>query len=234
MRLDDHKQVSGEDTTPRRLLEAAERLFAEHGFAGTSVRDITKAAGCNVAAVNYHFGSKERLYQELFSTRLDELREQRTAAVAAVLPQAEREQNVAQVLEAFARAFIRPLTDPQRGRWVMGMFMREMTDPRLDRRMLVEKLFDPVQIMMCDALTRCVKGLTQQQAVLCVHSLVAQLLHAVQAERLFGGKATGPAAVMMDTDRVIEHVVRFSEGGIVHRANEKHRGATRGRKRRIG
>jgi AcrR family transcriptional regulator len=48
-------------STRDRLLDAAERLFAEHGFASTSLRTLTEAAEANVAAVNYHFGSKEGL-----------------------------------------------------------------------------------------------------------------------------------------------------------------------------
>ena len=47
--------------TKTRILETAESLFARHGYAATSLRDITEAAGANVAAVNYHFGSKEAL-----------------------------------------------------------------------------------------------------------------------------------------------------------------------------
>lgn len=206
----------GLEQTPGRLLEAAERLFAERGFGGTSVRDITAAAGCNIAAVNYHFGSKEKLYRELFATRLDDLRRQRIEAVVAVLDDAERRQDVTPVIDAFARAFVKPLTDPRRGRWVMGMFLREMTDPRLERIMLVEKLFAPVQAVMCDALRRCAKGLTERQAVMCVHSLVGQLLHAVQIERLMADEADrGPMAAMVDMEAVVAHVVTFTRAGIV-------------------
>lgn len=55
-----------------RLLDAAEKLFCQRGFEGTSVREITAEAGCNVAAVNYYFGSKEKLYEEMFHRRLSE------------------------------------------------------------------------------------------------------------------------------------------------------------------
>jgi AcrR family transcriptional regulator len=51
--------------TKDRILDAAERLFAEHGFEGTSLRQITAAAGANLAAVNYHFQSKDQLIQAL-------------------------------------------------------------------------------------------------------------------------------------------------------------------------
>ena len=49
--------------TQARILDTAEALFMEHGFEATSLRQITAAAGVNLAAVNYHFGSKEELFQ---------------------------------------------------------------------------------------------------------------------------------------------------------------------------
>lgn len=58
--------------TRRRLIEGSMRLFAEHGFKGVSVRDIAGAAQANVAAVSYHFGSKQGLYRTIFETVLDE------------------------------------------------------------------------------------------------------------------------------------------------------------------
>lgn len=52
-------------TTKERILETTERLLAEHGFEAVTLRDITTAAEVNVAAVNYHFGSKEKLFEEI-------------------------------------------------------------------------------------------------------------------------------------------------------------------------
>ncbi len=57
----------GENTTVKRILDAAEVLFADKGFAETSLRAITSRAGVNLAAVNYHFGSKEALIQAVFA-----------------------------------------------------------------------------------------------------------------------------------------------------------------------
>ena len=53
-----------------RLLDAAERLFAENGYNGTSIRDLTSAADCNIAAVNYHFGGKDKLYIQMFHRQM--------------------------------------------------------------------------------------------------------------------------------------------------------------------
>jgi len=63
--------------TRRRLLDAAEHLFMEHGYEGLSMRQITAHAGTNLAAVNYHFGSKDAMLRELLSQRLDRLNEER-------------------------------------------------------------------------------------------------------------------------------------------------------------
>ena len=72
-------------STKERILTAAEGLFAEFGFSGTSLRQVTSQADVNIAAVNYHFGSKENLINEVFRRRLDELSEKRIAALRAAL-----------------------------------------------------------------------------------------------------------------------------------------------------
>lgn len=68
--------VSSPETTAR-ILDAAERLFMEHGYDGASMRMLTSAAGVNLAAVNYHFGSKEGLMQAVFKRRLAWLNSER-------------------------------------------------------------------------------------------------------------------------------------------------------------
>ncbi|MDY6852721.1 MAG: CerR family C-terminal domain-containing protein [Thermodesulfobacteriota bacterium] len=59
----------GKEETKDRLLDEAERLFADKGFPAVSVREITSAAKTNQAAVNYHFGGKKNLYLEVFRSR---------------------------------------------------------------------------------------------------------------------------------------------------------------------
>jgi AcrR family transcriptional regulator len=63
--------------TKDRILDAAEALFLDHGFEATSLRQITTAAGVNLAAVNYHFGSKEELFQAILTRRLDPMNAER-------------------------------------------------------------------------------------------------------------------------------------------------------------
>lgn len=69
--------------TKSRILDAAEELFMEHGFEATSLRLITTAAGVNLAAVNYHFGSKEELFQAVLTRRLDPMNRDRMQLLLA-------------------------------------------------------------------------------------------------------------------------------------------------------
>ena len=72
-------------STKDRILGAAEELFAQFGFAGTSLRQVTSRADVNIAAVNYHFGSKENLVNEVFRRRMDEMSAQRLSQLRAAV-----------------------------------------------------------------------------------------------------------------------------------------------------
>jgi len=98
-KLDLALETSQNTATHNRILDAAERLFAEHGITGTSVRSITDLAQVNVAAVNYHFGSKEKLVRAVIDRRLDALEAARAAALDAVEAKAKGEGRAATVVE---------------------------------------------------------------------------------------------------------------------------------------
>ncbi len=102
--------------TKDRILDAAESLFMEHGFEATSLRSITAAAGVNLAAVNYHFGSKEELFQAVLTRRLDPMNQERldllAALEAAAAPGAVRCEHI---LSAMFVPALRLARDPERG-----------------------------------------------------------------------------------------------------------------------
>jgi AcrR family transcriptional regulator len=90
----------------RRLLDAAEQLFSERGFEAVSVRDITRLANANVAAVNYHFGSREELVELVLARHLTPVNEERLAR----LETAEKKwSGKAPPLEEVIDAYVRPL-----------------------------------------------------------------------------------------------------------------------------
>jgi AcrR family transcriptional regulator len=106
----------GPSATQERILDAAEALFMEHGFEATSLRLITAAAGANLAAVNYHFGSKEELFQAVLTRRLDPMNQERVA----LLDRFESETAPAplpcdRILTALFIPALRLARDPERG-----------------------------------------------------------------------------------------------------------------------
>jgi len=100
--------------TKARILDAAELLFAEQGFAGTSLRAITAAAGANLAAVNYHFGSKESLINAVFSRRLEPINRERLEWLDRL--EAAGETSLEELLEAFIAPPLRVSQDPVEGK----------------------------------------------------------------------------------------------------------------------
>ena len=78
------KKKAAAGSRKERILDAAERLFARHGFYGVSVRDITDAAQVDVALVNYHFGSKRELFAAVFQRRAEMLNPERLARLEEV------------------------------------------------------------------------------------------------------------------------------------------------------
>src|SRR6266581_577001 len=99
------RAVKPQHETRTRILDVAEELFMLHGFEGTSMRLLTSTAGVNLAAVNYHFGSKDALIEALFRRRVDPMN-------AARITELERLENESAgrplAHEAIIRAFVGP------------------------------------------------------------------------------------------------------------------------------
>lgn len=96
--------MASEDTRMK-ILDTAERLFAEEGFAATSLRTITTEAGVNLASVNYHFGSKDTLLFEVLGRRVRPINEVRLRLLDEI--EADSGENVPE-LEKIIRAFLEP------------------------------------------------------------------------------------------------------------------------------
>ena len=197
----------------QRLLDSAEQLFAEKGFDSTSVRDLTELAKCNIAAVNYHYGSKENLYQKVFHKHFTLMRETRITGINQVMQNHGSQTTLEQLIEAFARAFLEPLLDDSSGRLTMRLMMREMTDPRLPADMFFEEMVKPVFTVLLGAMQQIFPDLDQRNAQKCVHSLIAQLIHVVQVRSFFTRiqKLDHP---MLNLQEMLDHIVQFTAAGM--------------------
>ena len=117
--------------TRERILDVAERLFMAHGYEGTSMRMITSAAEVNLAAVNYHFGSKEALLRDVFRRRLGWLNSERLSVLDALEAQADGAPlKPSQVVEAFFGTLLRMGGDESLGGMTfLRLLGRTLTEP---------------------------------------------------------------------------------------------------------
>ena len=117
--------------TQERLLNAAEHLFATKGIAETSLRAITAEAGANLASVNYHFGSKEALFQAVIARRLEPINDERLRLLAAAESQSgDSPSSLERIIEAFVLPIVRLRHDPgSGGEYFMRLMGRVHAEP---------------------------------------------------------------------------------------------------------
>lgn len=118
-------------STRERILAAGELLFAEHGYAAASLREVTELAGVNLAAVHYHFGSKEGLFTEMLRARIEPINRRRVEMLEGALAESG---GGPLSLEALFRIILRPLADALEGeggldRTFLRLISRSMTEP---------------------------------------------------------------------------------------------------------
>jgi AcrR family transcriptional regulator len=190
-----------------RLLDAAEKLFCERGFSATSVRDLTAEAGCNVAAVNYHFGGKDQLYQEMFRRQME------TAVGDCVTVIDQVMSGPSPSLEALIRGWVTPPLkaveqNEPRGA-VMQLLVREFLNKRIDPEPIVKEMKEIFMERMSQALRELVPGLDVQRSRLAVFSVDALMFHPFLFMPIYLEWIEGA-----DLEGVIEHIVRFGAAAI--------------------
>ncbi|QDU21482.1 CerR family C-terminal domain-containing protein [Urbifossiella limnaea] len=185
-----------------RLLAAAEVEFAERGYDGATVREITRRAGANIAAINYYFGDKERLYVEA-------VKYAHSCATGGPLPTAPVGTTPVQRLAAFIREMLRRMHAPARPT-SMKLMMREMTDPGKAANVVVDEFIRPMAFALREHLRAVLPGLDEKRLLMTGFSVIGQCLFYRQnrpvAELIFGRDAIAE----LDLDAVADHVVRFT------------------------
>jgi AcrR family transcriptional regulator len=111
------------DQTRTAILAAAERLYADRGFGDVTLRDIVAEASVNLAAVNYHFGSKDELIAELFVTRSMALNRERLRELRAAEEAGSGRADISDILRALVGPTLRGCLGPERERSTAARFM---------------------------------------------------------------------------------------------------------------
>lgn len=163
--------------TRRRIIDTSLRLFAEHGFKGVSVRDISTAAGVNVAAISYHFGSKRGLYDTIFETVLQEDEGRFTeqmSTVATLLDRAGSDRALlAAAVEVLAAGLVSRIAAYEHGLWFSVLLARELALPGD----LFERLYQCRAEPLLGLLARLVGAVQGLSAASQSVRLTANLLH---------------------------------------------------------
>src|ERR1051326_3565727 len=141
--------------TTERILDAAERLFADHGFEGTSIRDIVDSAKVNLAAIHYHFRSKEALLEAVLTRRIsivnDARLERLEAAEAAAAPHSP---SVEEILLAFIAPTVEFAQRNESGATFVQLMSRMFTEPRFSLANFLGRKFGQTINRFCNALIR--------------------------------------------------------------------------------
>ncbi len=198
--------------TKNRILKAASEVFAEKGYQDATVEDICRHAETNVAAINYHFGSKDQLYAQVW-------RDAFNAAMAAYPPEGGLgpEAPVEQRLRGAIYGMVGRSVDPGRIGHAGRLLLREMVNPTDVIRDVKRDAIQPLHDRMCRMMGQLLgPKAAQEQVLFCAMSVVHQCL--MIGFRLFAGRMPVETKLDMSTDRLLEtltdHITRFSLAGV--------------------
>jgi len=193
--------------TQCKILDTAERLFGNQGYAGTSLRQIIAEAGVNLAAIHYHFGNKEELLDQLVVQKVSPVNAERMA----LLDRYEAEAGSGPVpLEKLLRAFLEPpmarVNESPGFAKLMGRLYGEGLMPAI-----AEKHFHPLLTRFLAAFSRALPRLSPQEILARLHFVVGAMAHTM----LFVLQAKLPdQQISADGGVLLRELLAFAAGGL--------------------
>jgi AcrR family transcriptional regulator len=200
--------------TRQRLIDAAGEVFSVKGFRDVTIREICRQAHVNIAAVNYHFRSKEGLYATVLE-HAHALSNQKYRAdfySSQDLPPSEQ-------LRRFVRAFLLRMFDEGKPSWFGKLVAREMMEPTRALDDIVREYFAPLARRLQSILAALLGPAAVPEVVfLCMKSVIGQCVFYRHARPVLERLDPRQGYAKEDIERLAEHVTAFSLGGIRHYA----------------
>ena len=190
--------------TKTRILDVAENLFGKNGFDATSLRDITSEADVNLAAVNYHFHSKESLMESVICRRIQPVNRRRLE----LLDQAGENASVEQILRAFLAPVILELNISS----VAPLIGRCLADPSQFLERIFRAQFAPMAARFAEVLCRALPELPKQEVVWRQHFMVGAMTHLL-LWKPFLKEMTEGLCDWSDRDALLDRAVSFFATG---------------------
>jgi AcrR family transcriptional regulator len=196
--------------TRERLLEAAGEVFAQHGYRDGTIHEICRRAEANIAAVNYHFGDKQKLYAEVFRYAHRRASEQHSVFGDAP-PGAPAEQR----LHAYVRSFLGRILGEGRPAWHGILISREIAEPSG----MLESVYEEEIRPRHEYLEKVVReiagaGMPRARIRLCVFSIVGQCMFYRLARPALTSLYPDQRLDASSADRLAEHITQFSLGAL--------------------
>jgi len=195
--------MSERGDTKSRILDAAEKLFGMNGFEATSLRDITSEADVNLAAINYHFQSKESLMDAIVVRRIEPVNKRRMELLDAAGPNPALEE----ILAAFMAPVMKVKTDA-----MVPLMGRILSNPALFVDRVFLKHLAPVSQRFSEVLSKALPDLPPSEVLWRLHFSVAVMTHTMLWGKVFP-KITNGVCDISDREALLDRAVRFVAAG---------------------
>lgn len=196
-------------------MDAAERLFATHGFEATSLRVITGEAGVNLGAVNYHFATKDDLIVAVLMRRMGPINEKRLALLGGFETAAgNKPAPVEQILEAMFRPVLELLTcsSCEGGRSFLRLLGQVLAEPGIYLVPLIKEQFAEKMARFTAALGRALPGLSEQEIYWKFHFATGAFVHTVARSQILELTSHGKCR-LSDVDDTLARIIPFCAAG---------------------
>ena len=202
--------------TKERILDAAERLFAAHGFAGTSLRAVTREAGVNLAAVHYHFGTKEDLLRAVLSRIVIPVNRERLRMLEQVEAAAGSDPPLLEaILEAFIAPDLRLIRDlGERGVIITRFLGRSYTEPAEIVQAMSREHYEELGQRFMEAYARALPEVPQAELYWRFKLVVGVLTYILADTDPTGERTGGYEEDLSEVEGTLKHLVAFLAAGL--------------------
>jgi AcrR family transcriptional regulator len=215
LRIKKSAENSSDGATPNtkaQVFEAAEKLFAEHGFQKVTVRDIAAEGGFNIASINYYFGSKTELANEIFRKRSSELNRERFTLLQSAMVENDDKPGVRAILQALFAPPLRWLHAEDRRRISIQVILRGRTEGTAEMRSALRKNVSHLD-RFAIALKQACPHLPEREVYWRLHFCLAMVHNNRPAEfdrlcQLSRGVTAG-----VDAEELLNYMLDFAEAG---------------------
>lgn len=195
-----------------RILTVAEEIFLQDGFDGVSVRELTEAAGVNVALVNYYFGGKRNLYLEVLRQKFTSTAAAKCAKLQQIILTQEHP-SLRQIITAYVLLYLDSDETMQATQQFLRLISHRLAEDDDAMELLLKELIVPIHLIVKKSMGDICPQLTQEKISLCIGSISGQIFHFLRFPSAFQMLVGLPEKSNL-REQVIAHIIEFSLTGI--------------------